>query len=79
MEGVLAGEGCGELMQGHSQILAVQVGVGASVVEEEEQSEIEEPDPTLLVQRPRRSERVRHQKPCGTGSHICVQHYGHLK
>ncbi|KAG5528432.1 hypothetical protein RHGRI_029194 [Rhododendron griersonianum] len=78
VEGVLAGEGCGVLMQGHSQTLAVQEQVEASVVEEE-QVEIEEPDPTPLVQRPRRSERVRHLKPCGTGSHICVQHYGHLK
>ncbi|KAG5524036.1 hypothetical protein RHGRI_030894 [Rhododendron griersonianum] len=78
VEGVLAGEGCGVLMQGHSQTLAVQERVEASVVEEE-QAEIQEPDPTPLVQPPRRSERVRHPKPCGTGSHICVQHYGHLK
>ncbi|KAG5516580.1 hypothetical protein RHGRI_037334 [Rhododendron griersonianum] len=57
VEGVLAGEGCGVLMQGHSQTLAVQERVEASVVEEE-QDEIQEPDPTPLVQRPRRSEHV---------------------
>ncbi|KAG5553112.1 hypothetical protein RHGRI_011097 [Rhododendron griersonianum] len=78
MEGVLAGEGCGVLMQGHRQTLAEHERVEASVVEEEE-DEIQEPDPTPLVQRPRRSERVRHPKQCGTGSHICVEHYGHLK
>ncbi|KAI8572218.1 hypothetical protein RHMOL_Rhmol01G0181100 [Rhododendron molle] len=78
VEGVLAGEGCGVLMQGHSQTFVVQERVDASVVEEE-QAEIEEPDKTPLVQRPRRSEPVRHPKPCGNGSHICVKHYGHLK